>query len=272
MKKLLLLVYLLSCDVAASTSREDLAELGEAVVQMKRQADEARSLSYDETLVEKIWLSAVEARNRFKVFYTAAEEVRRRAYNHKEFEGQMTRKEGTLYGLSVLAEGKYRGLKSTVNAGLRLATTDADKVTNLAGELERAKYTEHWAIKVLSAADFIRARIYEKNAVYGLSFYKEDVDKTLDDARILRRWGMQELARISSRVEYLSSENIEKRHRLAYKAANDYLVLQSEVIVEIYKEIDRQYKILEKKTFSEVKFQMRQARGLQLNIDMMARF
>jgi hypothetical protein len=49
----------------------------------------------------------------------------------------------------------------------------------LAGELERAKYTEHWAIKVLSAADFIRARIYEKNAVYGLSFYKEDVDKVI---------------------------------------------------------------------------------------------
>lgn len=272
MKKLLLLVYLLSCDVAASTLREDLAELGETVVQMKRQADEARSLSYDETLVEKIWLPAVEARNRFKVFYTATEKVRRIAYINMKFEGQWTRKPGTLYGLSVLAEGKYRGLKSIVSGGLRLATKDADKVTNLAGELERAKYTDHWAIKALDTADYIRARIYEKNAVYGLSFYKEDVDKTLDDARTLRRWATQELARISSRVEYLSSENIEKRHRLAYKAANDYLVIQSEVIVEIYKEIDRQYRILEKKTFSEVKFQMRQDWGLQLNIEMMARF
>jgi hypothetical protein len=80
----------------------------------------------------------------------------------------MTRKEGTLYGLSVLAEGKYRGLKSTVNAGLRLATTDADKVTNLAGELERAKYTEHWAIKVLSVYFHYHFTLKHKIIIRGL--------------------------------------------------------------------------------------------------------
>jgi hypothetical protein len=98
------------------------------------------------------------------------------------------------------------------------------------------------------------------------------VDESLKDARTLRTWGGRELSRISALMEYLSSDNIEKRHILAYKVADDYLADQTEVIMEIYEEIDRQYTIREKKIFSEVNFLMDQARILQLNVNMMEKF
>jgi hypothetical protein len=125
---------------------------------------------------------------------------------------------------------------------------------------------------ILRTAYHIRAKIYEKNAFYNLSFYKKDVDESLKDARTLRTWGGRELSRISALMEYLSSDNIEKRHILAYKVADDYLADQTEVIMEIYEEIDRQYTIREKKIFSEVNFLMDQARILQLNVNMMEKF
>jgi hypothetical protein len=272
MKKILLLVYLLSYDVAASTLREDLAQLSETVVQMKHQADEVRKQSYAQTLVKKIWPSAVEARDRLKVFHTAAEKVRLIAYKNMRFEGMMNRRPGSLYGLSELAEEKYSGLTSTVMWALSVATRASNKATNLSGELDRAKAAKDWALRILQTTDHVRAKIYLKNVIYNLSFYKKDVDKSIKDAATLRTWAVRELSRISDLVEYLSSDNIEKRHILAYKVADDYLADQTEVIMEIYEEIDRQYKIREKKTLSEVIFLMGQARILQLNVNMMEKF
>jgi hypothetical protein len=272
MKKILLLVYLLSYDVAASTLREDLVQLSETVVQMKHQADEVRKQSYAQTLVKKIWPSAVEARDRLKVFHTAAEKVRLIAYKNMRFEGMMNRRPGSLYGLSELAEEKYSGLTSTVMWALSVATRASNKATNLSGELDRAKAAKDWALRILQTTDHVRAKIYLKNVIYNLSFYKKDVDKSIKDAATLRTWAVRELSRISDLVEYLSSDNIEKRHILAYKVADDYLADQTEVIMEIYEEIDRQYKIREKKTLSEVIFLMGQARILQLNVNMMEKF
>jgi len=272
MKKILLLVYLLSYDVAASTLREDLAQLSETVVQMKHQADEVRKQSYAQTLVKKIWPSAVEARDRLKVFHTAAEKVRLIAYKNMRFEGMMNRRPGSLYGLSELAEEKYSGLTSTVMWALSVATRASNKATNLSGELDRAKAAKDWALRILQTTDHVRAKIYLKNVIYNLSFYKKDVDKSIKDAATLRTWAVRELSRISDLVEYLSSDNIEKRHILAYKVADDYLADQTEVIMEIYEEIDRQYKIRGKKTLSEVIFLMGQARILQLNVNMMEKF
>ncbi|SCN47820.1 hypothetical protein BAZMOX_25418_1 [methanotrophic endosymbiont of Bathymodiolus azoricus (Menez Gwen)] len=272
MKKILLLVYLLSYDVAASTLREDLAQLSETVVQMKHQADEVRKQSYAQTLVKKIWPSAVEARDRLKVFHTAAEKVRLIAYKNMRFEGMMNRRPGSLYGLSELAEEKYSGLTSTVMWALSVATRASNKATNLSGELDRAKAAKDWALRILQTTDHVRAKIYLKNVIYNLSFYKKDVDKSIKDAATLRTWAVRELSRISDLVEYLSSDNIEKRHILAYKVADDYLADQTEVIMEIYEEIDRQYKIREKKILSEVNFSMDQARILQLNVNMMEKF
>lgn len=272
MKKILLLVYLLSYDVAASTLREDLAQLSETVVQMKHQADEVRKQSYAQTLVKKIWPSAVEARDRLKVFHTAAEKVRLIAYKNMRFEGMMNRRPGSLYGLSELAEEKYSGLTSTAMWALSVATRASNKATNLSGELDRAKAAKDWALRILRTTDHVRAKIYLKNAIYNLSFYKKDVDKSIKDAATLRTWGVRELSRISALVEYLSSDNIEKRHILAYKVADDYLADQTEVIMEVYEEIDRQYKIREKKILSEVIFLMDQAKILQLNVNMMEKF
>jgi hypothetical protein len=174
--------------------------------------------------------------------------------------------------LSELAEEKYSGLTSTVMWALSVATRASNKATNLSGELDRAKAAKDWALRILQTTDHVRAKIYLKNVIYNLSFYKKDVDKSIKDAATLRTWAVRELSRISDLVEYLSSDNIEKRHILAYKVADDYLADQTEVIMEIYEEIDRQYKIREKKTLSEVIFLMGQARILQLNVNMMEKF
>ena len=173
MKKILLLVYLLSYDVAASTLREDLAQLSETVVQMKHQADEVRKQSYAQTLVKKIWPSAVEARGRLKVFHTAAEKVRLIAYKNMRFEGMMNRRPGSLYGLSELAEEKYSGLTSTVMWALSVATRASNKATNLSGELDRAKAAKDWALRILQTTDHVRAKIYLKNVIYNLSFTRK---------------------------------------------------------------------------------------------------
>jgi hypothetical protein len=105
---------------------------------------------------------AVEERDRLKVFHAAAEKVRLITYKNMRFDGMMNRRPGSLYGLSVLAEEKYRGLTSIVMLALSVATRASNKATNLSTEqrLQRIWFLEFYGQRIISEQRFTRRMLF----------------------------------------------------------------------------------------------------------------